>query len=76
MSSTWPKGFRAYTANIGVKDTTLDFSVVLGDPGVHVLDDDWTVVASGGSHASHWEHTVAITEDGPWVLTALDDVRL
>jgi glutamate N-acetyltransferase/amino-acid N-acetyltransferase len=33
MSSTWPKGFRAYAANIGVKDTTLDFSVVLGDPG-------------------------------------------
>lgn len=50
--------------------------VVLGDPGVQVLDDDWTVVASDGSHASHWEHTVAITEDGPWVLTALDDVRL
>jgi methionyl aminopeptidase len=50
--------------------------VVLGDPGVHVLDDDWTVVASDGSHASHWEHTVAVTEDGPWVLTALDDVRL
>jgi methionyl aminopeptidase len=50
--------------------------VVLGDPGVHVLDDDWTVVASDGSLASHWEHTVAVTEDGPWVLTALDDVRL
>jgi methionyl aminopeptidase len=50
--------------------------IVLGDPGVHVLDDDWTVVASDGSHASHWEHTVAVTEDGPWVLTALDDVRL
>jgi glutamate N-acetyltransferase/amino-acid N-acetyltransferase len=33
MSSTWPKGFRAYTANIGVKDTTLDFSVVVGDAG-------------------------------------------
>jgi methionyl aminopeptidase len=41
-----------------------------------VLEDDWTVVASDGSHASHWEHTVAVTEDGPWVLTALDDVRL
>lgn len=50
--------------------------VILGDPEVHVLGDDWTVVASDGSHASHWEHTVAVTEDGPWVLTALDDVRL
>ncbi|MGI9196020.1 MAG: type I methionyl aminopeptidase [Candidatus Nanopelagicales bacterium] len=50
--------------------------VVLGDAGVHTLDDDWTVVASDGSHASHWEHTVAVTDEGPWVLTALDDVRL
>lgn len=50
--------------------------IILGDPTVEVLDDEWTVVASDGSHASHWEHTVAITEDGPWVLTALDDVRL
>lgn len=33
MSTTWPKGFRAHAANIGVKDDTLDFSVVLGDPG-------------------------------------------
>ncbi len=50
--------------------------VVLGSPEVHVLDDDWTVVASDGGVAAHWEHTVAITDDGPWVLTALDDVRL
>ena len=49
--------------------------VILGDPTVEVLDDGWTVVASDGSHACHWEHTVAITDDGPWVLTALDDVR-
>jgi len=35
MSSTWPKGFRAHAANIGVKDDTLDFSVVIGDPGTH-----------------------------------------
>ena len=50
--------------------------VILGSPEVQVLDDDWTVVASDGSIAAHWEHTVAVTEDGPWVLTALDDVRL
>jgi methionyl aminopeptidase len=50
--------------------------IILGDPTVQVLDDEWTVVASDGSHASHWEHTVAVTEDGPWVLTALDDIRL
>jgi methionyl aminopeptidase len=48
----------------------------LGDPDVGVHDDGWTVSTIDGSVAAHWEHTVAITEDGPWVLTALDDVRL
>lgn len=50
--------------------------VTLGSPEVQVLVDGWTVVTSDRRWASHWEHTVAITEDGPWVLTALDDVRL
>ena len=50
--------------------------VTLGAPTVHTLADDWTVVTDDGSVAAHWEHTVAITEEGPWVLTALDDVRL
>ncbi|KMS84607.1 type I methionyl aminopeptidase [Prauserella rugosa] len=34
------------------------------------LDDGWTVITDDGSRAAHWEHTVAVTEDGPWVLTA------
>ena len=34
------------------------------------LADGWTVVTADGSRAAHWEHTVAITDDGPWVLTA------
>ena len=50
--------------------------VTLGSPEVGVLADAWTVVTIDGGWASHWEHTVAVTEDGPWVLTALDDVRL
>lgn len=44
----------------------------LGSPDVAELDDEWTVVTLDGSPASHWEHTVAITETGPWVLTAFD----
>ncbi|MQA63530.1 MAG: type I methionyl aminopeptidase [Actinophytocola sp.] len=36
------------------------------------LDDGWTVVTADGSRAAHWEHTVAITDDGPWILTAPD----
>jgi methionyl aminopeptidase len=50
--------------------------VTLGSPDVGVLADAWTVVTIDGGWAAHWEHTVAVTEDGPWVLTALDDVRL
>ena len=46
--------------------------VTLGEQHVHTLDDDWTVVTDDKSWASHWEHTVAITEEGPWVLTAID----
>jgi methionyl aminopeptidase len=37
------------------------------------LDDGWTVVTADGSRAAHWEHTVAITDDGPWILTAAED---
>jgi methionyl aminopeptidase len=46
--------------------------VTLGEPGTRELDDGWTVVTLDGSYAAHWEHTVAITEDGPWVTTAED----
>ncbi|MGH3991322.1 MAG: type I methionyl aminopeptidase [Pseudonocardiaceae bacterium] len=33
------------------------------------LDDGWTVVTQDGSRAAHWEHSIAVTEDGPLVLT-------
>lgn len=46
--------------------------VVRGERHTQVLEDDWTVVTDDGSRASHWEHTVAILEDGIWVLTAAD----
>jgi methionyl aminopeptidase len=36
------------------------------------LADGWTVVSKDSSDASHWEHSVAVTEAGVWVLTALD----
>jgi methionyl aminopeptidase len=34
------------------------------------LEDGWTVVTADGSRAAHWEHSVAITDDGPRILTA------
>ena len=36
------------------------------------LSDGWTVITMDGSRAAHFEHTVAITPDGPWVLTAAE----
>ncbi|RCW46753.1 methionyl aminopeptidase [Halopolyspora algeriensis] len=47
--------------------------LTLGSAETEELDDDWTVVTVDGSRAAHWEHTVAITEEGPWVLTAPED---
>ena len=49
--------------------------ITLGDAETEQLDDGWTVVTADGSWAAHFEHTVAITEDGPWVLTAEDGGR-
>src|SRR5258707_715868 len=46
--------------------------VMLGGPETVLLADEWTVVTADGSRAAHFEHTVAITPDGPWVLTAED----
>lgn len=46
--------------------------VTLGDQANHTLEDDWTVVTDSGRPAAHWEHSVALTEHGIWVLTALD----
>ena len=49
--------------------------ITLGERNTRELDDGWTVVTVDGSWAAHWEHTVAILEDGPWVLTAHDGGR-
>ena len=46
--------------------------VTLGHSATHVVDDDWTVVTNDGSRAAHWEHSVAVTESGITVLTAVD----
>jgi methionyl aminopeptidase len=40
-----------------------------GGPETRVLDDGWTVVTADGSRSAHFEHTVAVTEDGHEVLT-------
>ena len=43
--------------------------LVLGEADTDVLDDGWSVVTSSGDWAAHTEHTIAVTDDGPEVLT-------
>ncbi len=43
--------------------------VNVGGPGTRLLDDGWSVMTADGSLSCHWEHTIAITDDGPEILT-------
>lgn len=38
-------------------------------PGVKVLEDRWTAVTADGGYSAHFEHSVAVTENGPWILS-------
>jgi methionyl aminopeptidase len=44
--------------------------ITIGNPATRTLSDKWTVVTADGSLSAHFEHTVAITADGPRILTA------
>jgi len=43
-----------------------------GKAAVKVLSDGWTAVTRDRSLSAHFEHTVAVTANGPWILTARD----
>ncbi|MCW2891823.1 MAG: map [Actinomycetia bacterium] len=49
--------------------------ITRGERHVVELDDGWTVITTDGSRAAHFEHTVAITPEGPWVLTAREEEK-
>jgi len=49
--------------------------ITRGGRFVTELDDGWTVITNDGSRAAHFEHTVAITAEGPWVLTAREEEK-
>jgi len=51
----------------------LEPMVNMGGYEVKTLDDNWTVVTADGSLSCHFEHTVAITDNGPEILTVLDE---
>src|SRR5208283_930790 len=43
--------------------------VNIGQPGTRLLDDKWTAVTEDGSYSAHFEHCVAVTKNGPMILT-------
>ena len=45
--------------------------VNIGNPEVKVLPDGWTVITKDGSLSAHFEHTIAITPDGPQIMTVV-----
>ena len=49
--------------------------ITRGERHVAELEDGWTVITTDGSRAAHFEHTIAVTADGPWVLTARDEEK-
>jgi len=49
----------------------LEPMVLVGTPRTRVLADKWTVVSADGSLTAHYEHSVAVTEADPWILTEL-----
>lgn len=56
-----------------IKDMTIAIEpmATLGTDNVYIAEDEWTVLTQDGSWAAHFEHTVAITEDGAEILTTL-----
>jgi methionyl aminopeptidase len=59
------KGPRLRSGNVFAVEPMVN----LGSPATRLLDDGWTVKTADGSLSAHFEHTIAITDDGPEVLT-------
>lgn len=46
--------------------------ITFGSPDNHTAEDGWTVITDDRMPAAHWEHTITVTDQGAWVLTAQD----
>jgi methionyl aminopeptidase len=46
--------------------------ITAGSPKIKILRDGWTVVTADGKLAAHFEHTIAVTDKGPQILTLRD----
>jgi methionyl aminopeptidase len=68
-----PNYGRAHTGARLSKDMTIAIEpmATLGTDRVYIADDGWTILTQDGSRAAHFEHTVAITEDGAEIMTML-----
>lgn len=51
----------------------LEPMVMSGGFETRILSDQWTVASKDGRLTAHFEHSVAVTENGPWILTAVDE---
>jgi methionyl aminopeptidase len=70
--------YRVRDKGVRVRDglvVAIEPMLTRGTEQTRVLDDDWTVITADGARAAHFEHTVAVSDDGLWVLTALDGGR-
>jgi methionyl aminopeptidase len=47
----------------------------LGKKDVYVADDDWTIVANDGKVSAHYEHSIAITKNGPDILSTFSGIE-
>lgn len=69
----WPRrarmrGFQDYTLQPGMT-YAIEPMVNTGRPETRELNDKWTVVTADGSLCAHWEHTIAVTDGEPLILT-------
>jgi len=72
-----PNFFSPAAFNPRLKDgmvLALEPMVNQGTYRVRILDDGWTAVTQDGKLSAHFEHTIAITENGPWILSSLDGI--
>ena len=68
MPNYWP-GTPGPTLKTGMV-FAIEPMVNVGAYDTYVLDDGWGVMTADGSLSAHFEHTIAVTEDGPEVFTA------
>jgi methionyl aminopeptidase len=54
---------------------TIEPMITLGDPALHLWDDQWTAVTNDGSRSAQFEHTLVVRADGAEILTVTDEGR-